>query len=141
MNPILFDVSAYLAVTRSPVKAPLNDALGAEVKEIIGCQAADIPYQYSMGRVRDVSVFLPFYSEVIQSSRCTLMAKRLFGDVGVRLSGSWLDFKLENMNCKAAAWFVEAIDELFRGLLSLSGFDLNRTFISNFLESIKVIEE
>jgi len=30
---------------------------------------------------------VPFGSEVIQSSRCTLMAKWLFGDCGVRLMG------------------------------------------------------
>ena len=85
MDPVLFDVSACLDVARSPVKTQLAYALGAEVKEIVGCQAAEGPSPYSMGRVRDISVCLSFDSEVIQFPRYTLMAKRLFGDVGVRL--------------------------------------------------------
>ena len=112
MAPILFDLSAYLYVARSPVKTQLADALGAEVKEIIGCQAADIPYQYSMGRDRDVSVCLLFDSEVIQSSRCTLMAKWLFGDVGVRLFLRRL---------------VVVLSKFFWNLFGLSGFDPKRT--------------
>ena len=114
MDPILFDVSAYSAVARSPVKTQLADALGAEVKEIIGCQAADIPYQYSMGRVRDVSVYLLFDSEVIQSSRCTLMAKWLLGDVGVRLlvraCGHWTKTKLYSTYCIWHVWFRPKAD-------------------------------
>ncbi|MDB9724635.1 hypothetical protein OAA89_01970 [bacterium] len=108
MAPIFFEESAYLDVVQSSVKTQLADAPDSEVKEIVGCQAAVIPSQYSVGGVRDHSVCLPFDSEVIQSSRCSLMAKRLFGDVGVRLLikliSRWIDFKLENMNCKAAAW-------------------------------------
>ena len=114
MAPILFDLSAYLYVARSPVKTQLADALGAEVKEIIGCQAADIPYQYSMGRDRDVSVCLSFDSEVIQSSRCTLMAKWLFGDVGVRLlvraCGDWTKPKSDSTNCIWHVWFRPKAD-------------------------------
>ena len=135
MAPILFDLSAYSAVARSPVKTQLADALGAEVKEIIGCQAADIPYQYSMGRVRDVSVCLSFYSEVIQSSRCILMAKRLFGDFSVPPSISsrsyWPGSILENLSCKDTASpeaIVEPIGKVLWGLFDLSGFDPKRTF-------------
>ena len=78
MDPVVVDVSAYLAVVQSPVKKPLTDALGAEVKEIVGYQAAEGPSPYSMGRVRDIGVCLSFDSEVIQFPRYTLMAKRLF---------------------------------------------------------------
>ena len=122
MNPIFFDVSAYLDVVRSPVKTQLNDALGAEVKEIVGCQVAVIPSQYSVGGVRDHSVCLPFDSEVIQSSRCTLMAKRLLGDFTVPpsiSSGSyWPGLILKNLSCKATAQpesIVEPIHEFSGG--------------------------
>jgi len=51
---------------------------------------------------------VPYVSEVIQSSLCTLMAKWLFGGFGVRalakLISRRLEFKLEDMNCKAAVW-------------------------------------
>jgi hypothetical protein len=113
VNPIFFDVSAYLDVVRSPVKTQLTDSLGAEVKEIFGFQAAVIPSQYSVGGVRDISVCLPFDSEVIQSSRCTLMAKWLFGDVGVRLFLRRL---------------VVVLSKFCRNLFGLSGFDPKRTF-------------
>ena len=108
MDPIAVDVLVYLAVAKSSVKTQLTGALGAEVKEIVGCQAAVIPSQHSVGGVRDISVCLPIDSEVIQFSRCILIAKWLFGVFGVRLLAKlisrWLNFKLENMNCKAAAW-------------------------------------
>ena len=78
MDPVVVDVLVYLAVVQSPVKKTLTDALGAEVKEIVGYQAAEGPSPYSMGRVRDISVCLSFDSEVIQFPRYTLMAKRLF---------------------------------------------------------------
>ncbi|MDA9091302.1 hypothetical protein N9J84_04265 [Porticoccaceae bacterium] len=108
MGPILFDWSAYLGVVQSSVKTQLADAPGSEVKEIVGYQAATISVQYYIGGARDRSVYLPFDSEVIQSSRCILIAKWLFGVFGVRLLAKlisrWLNFKLESMNCKAAAW-------------------------------------
>jgi len=78
MDPMVVDVSVYLDVVQSSDKTQLNDALGAEVKEIVGYQAAEGPSQYSIGRVRDISVCLSFDSEVIQFPRYTLMAKRLF---------------------------------------------------------------
>ena len=79
MNPILFDVSAYLAVTRSPVKAPLNDALGAEVSDYQGTQV------HHKSRVRHSNACSLSNSEVIQFMRCSLTAKRLLGDFGARL--------------------------------------------------------
>ena len=109
MNPIFFDVSAYLDVVRSPVKTQLNDALGAEVSDYQGTQ---VHYKSPMGRVRDISVNPPFDSEIIQSSRCTLMAKWLFGDVGVRLFLRRL---------------VVVLSKFFWNLFGLSGFDPKRT--------------
>ena len=108
MDPMVVDVSVYLDVVQSSDKTQLNDALGAEVKEIVGYQAAEGPSPYSMGRVRDISVRLSFDSEVIQFPRYTLMAKRLFGDVGVRLFLRLL---------------VGVLSKFCRNLFGLSGFD------------------
>ena len=134
MDPMVVDVLVCLDRDQCSDKTLLADAGGAEVKEIIDYQAAEDPFPYSMSYIRDISVCLPFYSEVIQSSRCTLMAKWLLGDFGVRLlvrtSTYWRKHKSENIYCKAAAFSeatIDANDELFWGLLSLSGFDPRRT--------------
>ena len=113
MNPILFDVSAYLAVTRSPVKAQLNDALGAEVSDYQGTQV------HHKSRVRHSNACSLSNSEVIQFMRCSLTAKRLLGDFTVPpsiSSGSyWLGLILKNLSCKAKAppeSIVEPIHEV-----------------------------
>ena len=133
MDPMVVDVLGCLDVGQWSDKTLLADAGGAEVKEIIGYQAAEGPSPYSMGCVGDISVCLSFYSEVIQFQRCTLTVKRLFVDVGVRLLAKlisrWFDLKFKIINCKAAAWSVETIGELFRRSIGLFGFDLKRTLI------------
>ena len=113
MNPILFDVSAYLAVTRSPVKAPLNDALGAEVSDYQGTQV------HHKSRVRHSNACSLSNSEVIQFMRCSLTAKRLLGGFTVPLSISsrsyWPGSILKNLSCKAKAppeSIVEPIHEV-----------------------------
>ena len=74
---------------------------------------------------------VPYVSEVIQSSRCTLMTERLFRGFGVRLLAKlisrWFDLKFKIINCIAAGWAGEAIDEFFGRSIYLSGFDLSRT--------------
>ena len=64
---------------------------------------------------------VPYVSDVIQSIRCSLMAKRLFEDVGVRLLAKlisrWFDLKFKIIDCKAAAWSVETVDEMFRNFV------------------------
>ena len=105
MDPMVVDMLVCLDVGQCSDKTLLADALGAEVKEIIDYQAAEGPFPYSMSYIRDISVCLPFYSEVIQFPRCILMVKRLFGDLGVRVlvRGSilWRKSKSENMYCNA----------------------------------------
>jgi hypothetical protein len=71
VNPILFDVSAYSAVARSPDKTQVTDAVEFFSLPII---------------VRVINGdYLPFNSEMIQSVRCILTAKRQFGDFDVRV--------------------------------------------------------
>ena len=64
---------------------------------------------------------VPYVSEVIQSSRCTLMTERLFRGFGVRLLAKlisrWFDLKFKIINCKSAAWSVETVDEMFRNFV------------------------
>ncbi|MDB9952692.1 hypothetical protein OAD57_04860 [Porticoccaceae bacterium] len=122
MDPILFDVWAYSAVARSRVKTQSPDAVDAEV-----------PSQYSLGRARYISTCLSYDSEVIQSSRYILTAKRLFGDVVVRLlvrvCTYWRKCKSNNMHCNTAAQSdatIEPIGEVLWGLIGLSGFDPKR---------------
>ena len=121
MDPMVVDVLACLDADQCSDKTQLAGALGAEVKEIIDYQAAEGPFPYSMSCVRDISVCLPFYSEVIQFQRCTLTVKRLFEDVGVRLLGKlisrWYELKFKIINYKAAAWSVEAVDKIFRNFV------------------------
>ena len=80
MNRILFDVSAYLDVVRSPDKTQVTDAVGVEV--------VSLPI---IGRVINGG-YLPFDSVMIQSVRCSLTANGLFGGFGfseTRLSLVW----------------------------------------------------
>ena len=147
MDPILFDVSAYLAVAKSPVKTPLTDALGAEVKEIVGYQAAVIPSQYSVGGVRDISVCLPSASEVIQPLRYTWMAKSLYRSFGagllVRTSTHLNKPKSDNMYCSRVVSFEAtggSIDEVLCRLFGLSGFGPKRTLLVEDETPVTVVE-
>ena len=114
MGPMVVDVLAYLDVARSPVKTQLADALGAEVKEIVGCQAAVIPSKHSVGGVRHSNVCSLSNSKVIQFMRCSLMAKRLLGDVAawllVRACGQWTKPKSDSTYCIWHVWFRPKAD-------------------------------
>ena len=96
MDPMAVDMLGCLDVGQCSDKTLLAGAGGAGV----GSQPVT-------GRVLSGGG-VPFGSEVIQFSRCTLMAKWLFGGFGVRalakLISRRLEFKLEDMNCKAAVW-------------------------------------
>jgi len=128
VDPMVVDVLVCLDGDQCSDKTLLADAVDAE--------ALFLPV---IGRAI-CGGCVPEVSEVIQSVRCSLMAERLFWGFGVRVLGKlisrWFDFKLENMSCKAAAWSVETIGELFRRSIGLFGFDPKRKFIVYCVDSI-----
>ena len=141
MDPMAVDMLGCLDGDQCSDKTQLADAVGAEVKEIIDYQAAEGPFPYSMSCVRDISVCLPFYSEVIQFPRYTLMVKKLSGDVGVRLlvraCAHWRKFNSDNMKYKGLASLDATIDPIggvLWGLFGVSGLEPKLTFNLNPLD-------
>ena len=109
MDPMVVDVLVCQDGDQCSDRTLLADAVGAE--------ALFLPV---IGRAI-CGGCVPYGSDVIQSVRCSLMAERLFGGFGVRLLvkviSRWLHLKLKIINCKAAAWSVEAVDEIFRNFV------------------------
>ena len=102
MDPMVVDVLVCLDGDQCSDRTLLADAVGAEALflPVIG---------------RDIcGGCVPYVSDVIQSIRCSLMAKRLFEDVGVRLFLRLL---------------VGVLSKFCRNLFGLSGFDPKRTVI------------
>ena len=121
MDPMVVDVLVCLDGDQCSDKTLLADAVDAE--------ALFLPV---IGRAI-CGGCVPYVSEVIQSSRCTLMAERLFGGFGVRVLGKlifrWFDSTLKIITCIAAAWSIETIGELSRRSIGLFGFDPKRISI------------
>ena len=86
MDPMVVDVLVCQDGDQCSDKTLLAGAVGAEVTEIIDSQAAAVPFHYSVGHAGYNSACLSHDSEVIHSSRCTLMAERLSGGFGVWFS-------------------------------------------------------
>ncbi|MDA9095249.1 hypothetical protein N9J88_02465 [Porticoccaceae bacterium] len=117
MDPVSLLFAVYLDSITSNVHSQVTDVLGGDVKAVvISYEGMEVPFQYQMWRVKDKSVCLPYQSELILYSKCTVAAKTLFADLCSQLSKTpskhWRHAKTKNLYCNAAVSYQSTVAEI-----------------------------
>ena len=114
MDPVALLFAVYLDSISNHVTTRATDAMGSEVKAMtITYQGMDVSFQYQGWRVKDKSVCLSHHSKLTQYSKCTLVAKALFGELCARLSENpskhWRHGRSKTMYCNAAVSYQPTV--------------------------------
>ncbi|WP_323753551.1 hypothetical protein [Marinobacter sp.] len=114
MDPISYVFSAYLNAVQTGVEAHFSESRNIHVTPVeIVYEGETIAFQHQIWRIRDQSVCGNVRQDLQRFSKCTMKAKRLFGELCSELSkGVQQDpkrAKLRAMYCNASMSFKPTI--------------------------------
>lgn len=118
MDPISVIFSTFITGISSGITTDISDIMGTELQyKVVEYHQLQIDFQYQMWTIKDKSVCARDKDNDLSAhSKCTVEAKRLFGDTCSYLQAnpqqSWQYKKTKNMYCTASANFKPTVAQI-----------------------------